>query len=220
MEKANGRKYPAVFDKREFMLTSDIEINYLIEAVPLLDQYLNSKEFIWQLPGIARIPGLTFGSLTIGVVLFMLKRLKARSLSDKLETRSGDLEDRTFQAKIHNKISWMKKSGQDLNSRSRYWESFLNEYRDDPIAAVNRYPSQVSQRVIMQLLWEEQDPGSLYHSPLEFEIHHMDAILQADFLPGGFIWEDELQNAFPEDEFWYLYGRLDSKEGTYETRDG
>ena len=62
------------------MLNAELEINYLFEAVPLLDQYMGSKEVSWQLPGIAREPGYGFGALTIGVVLLMLKRLNLAPL--------------------------------------------------------------------------------------------------------------------------------------------
>ncbi|MGB8252682.1 MAG: hypothetical protein WCF08_05670 [Anaerolineaceae bacterium] len=190
------------------MLNADLEINYLYEAVPLLDRYLGSKEVFWQLPGIAREPGFTFGALTIGVVLFMLKRLMARTLSDKLAAERGDYETLIFQSKIHNERLWMKKVGQDLSSRTRLWQTFLEEYRSDPLAAKNSYPNQVSQRVMVQLLWEEQDTGSLLLTPLQFMLQSMDAILKPIFVPGDFVWEEELQSGFSKDTFWYLYGSL------------
>ena len=32
--------------------------------------------------------------------------------------------------------------------------------------------------------------------------------LRARFVPGEFVWEPELQQAFPQTEFWYLYGQV------------
>ena len=193
------------------MLDAKMELNYLYEAVPLLDKYLESKELFWQLPGISRDPGNAFGALTIGVTLLMLKRVKARSLSEKLAVERGDYETRIFQSKIHNEKAWMKKVGQDFTNRTRLWEKYLNEYHDDMLATVSSYPTHVSQRVIMQLLWEEQDSSSLLLTPLQFMIQTMDAVLKKFFLPGGFIWDPELQPGFPEDTYWYLYGTLSRK---------
>jgi hypothetical protein len=193
------------------VLDTKLELNYLYEAVPLLDKYLESKELFWQLPGIAREPGFAFGALTIGVVLLMLKRAKGRSLPEKLAAERGDYETRIFQSKIHNEKAWMKKVGQDFTNRARLWEKSLNEYRDDRIAAISSYPTQVSQRVIMQLLWEEQDSSSLLLTPLQFMIQTMDAALKQIFIPGAFIWDPELQPSFPEGTYWYLYGMMNGK---------
>jgi hypothetical protein len=192
-------------------MDAKLELNYLNEAVPLLDQYLESKEVAWQLPGIAREPGHAFGALTIGVVLFMLRKLKARSLPEKLAIECGDYETRIFQSKIHNERAWMKKAGQDLSSRTRLWGAFLEEYRNDPGAALSSYPNQVSQRVIMQLLEEEQDTGSMLLAPLQFMVQTLDTILKQFLVPGDFIWETVLQSAFPEATYWYLYGSLRSE---------
>jgi len=193
------------------VLDSRMELNYLYEAVPLLDEYLESKDLFWQLPGIGREPGFAFGALTIGVVLFMLKRVKGRSVDEKQTTERGEYETRIFQSKIHHEKAWMKKVGQDFTSRVRLWEKFLNESREDRLAAVNSYSTHVSQRVIMQLLWEEQDASSLLLTPLQFMIQTMDAVLKQVFNPGEFIWEPELKTAFPEGTYWYLYGTMDEK---------
>jgi hypothetical protein len=189
-------------------MNANQELSYLYEALPLLDQYLGSKDGIWQLPGIAKDPGISFSILTIGVVLFILKRVKTRSLPEKLTTERGDFETRIFQSKIHNEHLWMKKVGQDLSARMRLWQTYLEEYQNDPVAGKASYPNQVSQRVIIQLLNEEQDTGSLLLVPLQFMLQTMDAILKNAFVPGDFIWENELASGFSKDTYWYLYGSV------------
>jgi hypothetical protein len=188
-----------------------MELSFLHEAVPMLDQYLESKDVAWQLPGLAREPGFSFGMLTIGVVLFMLKRVKARGLSGEMAVECGDYETHIFQAKIHNERSWLKKVGQDLGNRARLWGAFLEEYRGDPLAAINTYPNQVVHRSILQLLWEEQDPGSLLVAPFQFMLQTLDTGLKSIFEPGDFIWEPDIKPGFPEKIYWYLYGSLKRK---------
>jgi len=188
-----------------------MELNYLYEAVRVLDQYLESKEAAWPLQGIAREPAYAFSTLTIGVVLFMLKRSKARLLTGELADERGDYETRIFQSKIHNERAWMKKVGQDLGNRTRQWGTFLDDYRTDPLAVINSYPTHVSQRVILQALMDEQDPGNLLAAPLQFMLQTLDAALKAIFTPGDFVWEPELMAGFREDTYWYLYGSIKSK---------
>jgi hypothetical protein len=188
-----------------------MELNYLYEAVPMLDRYLESKEAAWPLPGIAREPAYTFSTLTVGVVLFMLKRAKARDLSGKQADERGDYETRIFQSRIHHERDWMKKVGQDLGIRMRQWGSYLDEYIKEPLTMISSYPHQISQRVILQALLDEQDPGNLLVAPLQFMLQTLDAALKVIFTPGDFIWEPALMAGFPKDMNWYLYGTIKSK---------
>jgi hypothetical protein len=188
-----------------------MELNYLFEAVPMLDRYLESKETAWPLPSIAREPAYTFSTLTIGVLLFMLKRAKARDLNGKQADERGDYETRIFQSRIHHERDWMKKVGQDLGNRMRQWGAFLDGYRNDPLSVITSYPNQVSQRVILQALMDEQDPGSLLVAPLQFMLQTLDAALKTNFTPGDFVWEPALMAGFPKDSDWYLYGSIKSK---------
>jgi hypothetical protein len=192
-------------------MDAKMELNYLYEAVPLLDRYLESKDAAWQLPGIAREPAYAFSQLTIGVVLFMLKRSKARELNEKQAAERDDYETRIFQSRIHNERAWMKKAGQDLGNRMRLWGGFLDGYHKDPQAMISTYPNQVSQRAILQSLWEEQDTGSLLIAPLQMMLQSLDAALKMIFEPGEFMWEPELVKGFPQDRYWFLYGSLKRK---------
>jgi hypothetical protein len=105
----------------------------------------------------------------------------------------------------------MKKVGQDLGIRMRQWGSYLDEYKKEPLTMISSYPHQISQRVILQALLDEQDPGNLLVAPLQFMLQTLDAALKVIFTPGDFIWEPALMAGFPKDMNWYLYGTIKSK---------
>ena len=106
---------------------------------------------------------------------------------------------------------WMKKVGQDLGNRMRQWGAYLDEYHKDPLAMISSYPHQVSQRVILQALMDEQDPGNLLVAPLQFMLQTLDAAFKGYFNTGIFVWEPELMAGFPDETHWYLYGSLKRK---------
>lgn len=190
------------------MLNAERELAYLREAVPLIKNYLLSREPAWQLPGISGDAGQPFSMLSIGPILLMLSRLKARDLKGKALAELGEYEEKIFQNKIHNEISWKKKVGLDITSRARLWQAFLDDYHSDPQTAATSYSSAVAQRVILQLLWDELDDSGILVAPLQFMLQNMDAALRLIHLPGDFIWEHQLHSGFPKETFWYLYGKL------------
>ena len=193
------------------MLDAEHEMAYLREAVPLLKDYLLARDTAWQLPGVVGDGKQPYTMLTIGPLLFMLKRLKARKMATNELEELGKYEEQIFQEKIHNESAWKKKAGQDLGNRLRLWQATWDEYKKDQQAVVAAYPTAVAQRVMMQLLWEEIEPAGLLAVPMQFAMEYLDANMRMLFQYGDFIWEEALQPAFPEETYWYLYGTMDEK---------
>jgi hypothetical protein len=85
------------------------------------------------------------------------------------------------------------------------WADFLREYQDNPQENVDRYASEVRLRVMLRLLKLEIG----IENPAEVELlNGLDGYLRKVLVPGGFIWEAEIQGGFPSNEYWYLYGNL------------
>jgi hypothetical protein len=193
------------------MLNKDRELAYLRTAVPLLGKYLLARDAAWLLPGIAGDGGQPYTMLTLGPVLLILKRLKARGLGGSELEELGQYEEQIFQDKIHNENAWKKKAGQDTGSRLRLWQAAFDDYKKDPQAFVSAYPALVGQRVMLQLLLEELEPLGLLSTPMQFTLQMADTGMKLFFQPCPFIWEQELQRSFPEELYWYLYGNMQEK---------
>jgi hypothetical protein len=72
---------------------------------------------------------------------------------------------------------------------------------------VDRYAYEVSRRVMLHFLQIEADPIPSHEREL---LAGLDKVLSAVLVPGGFIWDQDLLDGFPSQDFPYLYGTLKS----------
>ena len=177
---------------------ADYDRAYLRYAFDLLERYLLSDDLYWQVSLKAPKGAPPYPSLTPGNILLSLRRLKARGAADDFQ---AELEAAKAKWGAH----WRQKEEREANARFRQWRDFLTQYGQEADEPAPYYHYEVRERVILRLL--EEDLGDL---PPEVAVglRKLDEILRASFAPGEFIWEPDLQPAFPRDEFWFLYGTL------------
>jgi hypothetical protein len=108
------------------------------------------------------------------------------------------------------RVAWEGKAAREFHARLNLWRDFLEEYRENPGNNADRYSYEVQRRVMLQLL----SPDAVEAPPAEVQMFHgLDQLLRAVFIPGDFIWEPDLATGFPQETFWYLFGRLRKKVG-------
>lgn len=167
---------------------------FLEAGIPELNDYLLSQELYWPLT--AR--GYSLPRLTIGGLLLSLARLQAAG------QRSVALEARLDGVRSRRRVAWETKAGREVRARCGLWQAYLADYRHSPEGHADAYPQEVRYRVMLDLLLAE-----LPSQPAQAElISQLDGVLRANWIPGGFVWEDGLQAGFPRAAYWYLYGRL------------
>lgn len=173
------------------MPSSNQDLSYFKAGLESLERYLLSDELFWFLGG-------DWPLLTLGGMLLAGKRLAVGSAQcDWPMLKSRLIEIRS---KWHS--VWERKAGREIHARLNLWKNYLQELQDksDPTL----FPQQVRWRVMLQLLGSE-----ISTSPQELKnVDTLDLILKSIWLPGTFIWEPRLSIAFPEQEYWYLYGSL------------
>jgi hypothetical protein len=103
------------------------------------------------------------------------------------------------------RAAWGQKAKAEFHARLILWRNFLEEYRQSPAAQFDRYNYEIGRRVTLQLLQPEAE--DLPESETEM-LSGLDSILRSRFVPGAFAWDRDLASAFPQDEYWYLYGWL------------
>jgi hypothetical protein len=94
----------------------------------------------------------------------------------------------------------------ELTSLLDSWRWFLDECYENPETCADSYPADVRTRTTIQLLVDHVGEDELPVGLLE-QIRALDGRLRLRFRPGEFIWESELAPAFPQERFWWLYGR-------------
>lgn len=165
------------------------EIRFVTAGLPELQTYLLSQELYWPLGG--SLPRLTPGSL-----LLSLRKLQA------LDPAAGERLLRQCQeVRQPWQSAWKQKTARETANRLRLWGEFLAEAQADPQRQGHSYRSEVRGRVILQLLLTE-----LPNAPERAPLSGLDAVLRQRLQPGPFLWQPELQPAFTEPDFWFLYG--------------
>ncbi|MBT3323427.1 MAG: hypothetical protein HN392_14165 [Anaerolineae bacterium] len=169
------------------MPSSEKDLLYIQTSLPELKKYLLSEILYYPLTG--SLPRLTVGGLLLAQHRVGEEKL-GTSLAQKLAT-----------VKTSWRVAWTQKSTRELEARLRLWRNYLNDYRNKPEEYIADYPHEIRLRVMIELLSAEADQ-------IPDEITILDKLLRANFLSGEFIWDERLEAQFPEDRFWFLYGKL------------
>ncbi len=191
--------------KRSLAETIEYVLGFVGAAIPLLEDYLLSKDMYWSLAAEPPAGNPPYSELTLGSLLLALARLRARPLPSDQNAGLIRLERELEQIRSRWRVAWEKKSQREFSSRLKLWRDFLEEYRLSPENNYDRYAYEVRKRVMLHLLAGEA--GSLPQAELEL-LAGLDRLLRAVFVYGDFIWAKDLSGGFPPDAFWYLYGQL------------
>jgi hypothetical protein len=167
---------------------------YLQAGIPELKEYLLSRELYW--PVSTRRYDLP--RLTLGGLLLALARLSASHQPIEGLTRQLEAVRSSWRA------AWEAKAGREFKARFELWKNYILDYKFNPEGYADSYPHEVRYRVMLHLLGVE-----LPSHPGEWKaLNQLDEILRTALVPSTFIWETGLQEAFPSEVYWYLYGRL------------
>ncbi len=187
------------------MASIDYDLRYLQAGAEELQAYLLSDVLYWPVSVSAPAGERAYPPVTLGNLLLSRARLRGLSLPEVAITQSRDIMEKMEAARQHWRTAWGRKAQQDFHARLAQWQAYLNEYRARPAENANRYAYEVRQRVILGLLKVELGKENELELAL---LPAMDRTLQSAFVAGNFIWEKELEAAFPKAAFWFLYGEL------------
>lgn len=174
----------------------------------MLESYLLSNELYWTVG--ARPPGggPAYPQLTLGGIYLSIARLRSKPLSYQNEAIFKSLEAEIDSIRLDWQVAWEDKASREFHARLLLWRDFLEEYKAHPFNNADRYAFEVSRRVMLQLL----NPDAVKVPQVDNQLlNGLDELLKSIFIPGQFIWEKVLTNAFPQPTYWYLYGKLGAR---------
>lgn len=181
------------------------DLGYLRAGVDQLEQYLLSTEVYWP-TGVKSPAGQPpYPQITLGGLLLARRRLRTLLSTPEPQTSLQKLESELDAQKTRWRVAWEKKAAREFHARLTLWRDFLEEVREEPKNNADRYPYEVTRRVMLDLL--QAETGEIPAAEAEL-LTALDRLLRALLKPGAFVWESELQSEFPATRFWYLYGRL------------
>lgn len=174
------------------------EINYLNEVLPMLKDYLLQKNLFWPVTASAKP---SYPKLTLGNVLYFLKRLEAKDAA-----AAKEMWEKINDVKGKWRTHWEEKLAQELVSRVRQWGEYMEEFSKEFHKHSPYYDGSVRTRVLITLLIDEIGEENLPPEALVLDV--LDATLWPHILEGAFMWDEVFADVFPPDEFWFLYGYL------------
>jgi hypothetical protein len=184
------------------MTDASYDLGYLKAGVPQLERYLLSPELYWPI-GDRPPDGMPpYPQLTLGGLLLSLAKLSARELSPPEDGEYARWRSELESIRSHWLVAWEQKARREFHARLLLWRDYVEDYRQNPTEHADRFAYEVSRRVMLELLSHET--RDLPDTELEL-LSGLDKALQAKLLPGRFVWEDDLNKAFPPGKYWYLY---------------
>lgn len=182
----------------------DYESNFISSVLTELESYLLGKE-LFRLTRLSAPSGLPpYPSLTLGTLLLSLLKARALAAHPKQTAQITHLEHEINAYRQRWRSAWEKKAHSEAQNRIAMWRTFLGELFSAPAENLDRYPYEVRQRVMIELLKDEMN---IAPDSLQKEIEQSDSLLRGMLKPAQFLWPSELEPSFPAERFWFLWGK-------------
>jgi hypothetical protein len=172
-----------------------------------MDEYLRSDVLFWPLRN-SDLPRLTLGG-------YLMRQHRLLELRDLLDAEAQErLHDtiHQFQSALSEKIVRSEeKAHEEAGARLRQWQQYLREVKEG--VEIAYYASAVDTRAMLEAL-----VAQLRISPYELDqevprqLATLDRELSRYWEPGNFVWPVEWKPAYPQNEYWWLFGRPRDKE--------
>ncbi|RMF41017.1 MAG: hypothetical protein D6755_12960, partial [Anaerolineae bacterium] len=143
---------------------------------------------------------------SLGGLLLSQERARAHPKTAAQKSALQKAENAIQAARTRWRVNWERKAQREFESRLRQWGNYLNEYRENPGGQAAYYPYEVRLRVMLDLLLADCPPNLPVH--LQEMYNGLNLLLQAVFIPGEFVWDEDLRAGMPKSRYWYLYGSL------------
>lgn len=147
-------------------------------------------------------------SLTLGALLMRLRRLDVLQgeLSADQRMRLKEATKRHDEVFREWTVHYKQKLAHEAKSRLKAMRQFFDECTDNPKTCASIYPPEVLRRTIVQEILIAMDEINLQDEEVTKLVRETDNYLQrAANAREDFIWAAELQSAYPEKPFWWLY---------------
>ncbi|HEX6387568.1 MAG TPA: hypothetical protein VF177_23110 [Anaerolineae bacterium] len=183
-------------------LSQDLAI---LEAMAAeMEDYLKSEVLFWRMMK-GNMPMLTLG----GYLMREHRLLELRHLLDEEEQARLDAAVKQFnQALVERVVRFEQKAHQELEARIRQWGEYLRDLHGDAKAAAVNYETAVENRAMITAVIDKLQMAPYRLEPRVLEqVDLLDRNLRRRWQPGDFIWPEEWLPAYPQTEYWWLYGR-------------
>jgi hypothetical protein len=193
-----------LYDPKRMKKTFDYELRYVQACLEVLEHYLLSEEVFWPLDARPLKGEPEYPQLTLGALLLAKERLAAYPATPHQDVEGLKVMNELDRISSKWRVAWEKKAEHSFSMRLRMWSDFIHDYQTSPHENADRYAYETRLRAMLGLLLLA---GKKPQAEIDL-LRTIDSYLRSVLVAGDFIWETELQNGFPRDTYWYLYGSL------------
>lgn len=179
------------------------DLNILAEMAQRIPDYLRSDILFGKMPG--KMPALTLGGYLMRQHrLVELKELLTAEEVERLEQAIAQYQ----QVMESNIVRSEERAQREFGARLQQWQEYIRELRRDTKANFYYYKTAVEPRVMVEELLKMLTtyPYQL-DEQLPERLEALDGAVHNIWDRGDFVWPDEWQDAYPADQYWYLYGQ-------------
>lgn len=181
------------------------DVTILAEMAGEMDDYLRSDVLFWQMMK-GGLPKLTLGG-------YLMRQHRLLALSSLLTAEEQAVVDTAVaqfnQALVEKIVRLEQKAHQELEARIRQWAEYLKDFRWERSAALAGYASAVETRVMITAVTDKlQLPPYQLDPRITEQIVLLDGNLRSRWRSGAFFWPEAWQPAYPQADYWYLYGAV------------
>ncbi len=178
----------------------DRDVRTLEAMAARLVPYVYENELYGAMPG-------DLPRLTVGGFLMRVHRLSAISslLIPKQQEAVKTAQEQLDKVRREWTVAYEGKIAREFQARLTALNQFLNEYADNPRSAAENYPTNAEKRVILEALMDEAANLNAPTADMKNALGATDNKLRRYTQPDGFIWDERLRPAYPQDKYWFLY---------------
>ncbi len=189
------------------ILPTDHNLSLIAAMMAEMEPYLLSAEVFWPLESRPPRGGLAFPRLTLGGLLLTLDQLEAvqgeMSVDQTADYRR--LSMHVDQLRFKHAVALESKAAREAGSRFNLWRAFIGDLEEMPTRAGN-YAYEVRHRVMLARL-ETFGAEHVDFQKASSAAKSVDRRLQRMFKQDAFVWDERLQQTYPQPQYWYLYGQ-------------
>lgn len=168
-----------------------------------MDGYLHSEALFGEI-GVGGMPMLTLGG-------YLMREHRLYLLRDLLPPEERQtLEEAmiAFNSTLVEKVvRFEERAHRELAARIRQMEAYLRDVENKQ-GGVSNYATAVEPRAMITALSDKLTLAPYRLNPrIHEQVELLDKNLRRHWRPGEFIWPDGWQPAYPQEEFWWLYGQ-------------
>jgi hypothetical protein len=172
-----------------------------------LERYVQGE----QLYGAAGSGGFFSGgkmpSLTVGALVMRLRRLRALEGQMNAQQRQQlrEIEQKHESVRKEWRYHYEQKMVWEVNSRLDAMAAFFEECASDPKLCARVYLPEVLRRTTVEEILIAMKEMGIETRELDKKAKSTDSRLRRFTQPASFVWDQALETAYPQSQFWWMY---------------